>query len=155
VEALLVYGWVIENSAMLGTAAVVTGELATGTMTPLSAPVTSSTRVVEQYALRAAASGWFPVMTRGCKLPTAITWLNKGEIWKIGITKNPLTRYTQQFLRTTGTGVEYTTEFKGTLDEVRSLEQMKILNELKLNDILYPGNKIICSADAHEYINYV
>ena len=105
--------------------------------------VKSGTKV-EQYALRAAENGFYPVMTRGFKDPTAITWLEKGDVWKFGTTKNPLTRYSQVYLDNIGEyGVKYTTEFTGTLGEALQLEGMKIRNFIFQNGILPAGNKII------------
>jgi RHS repeat-associated protein len=101
--------------------------------------------LVEQYSLRATKSGFYPVMTRGSKAPTSLTWLEKGEVWKFGTTKNPLTRYPQSYLDNIGEyGVSYKGEFSGALKEALSLERMKILNfKLQSGGLLPPGNKII------------
>lgn len=98
---------------------------------------------VEQYALRAAEDGFYPVMKRGFANPQELTWLNKGDVWKFGTTKNPLTRYSQSFLDNTGNGLRYTTEFSGTLRQATSLERMKILNFRGQNGFLPSGNKIV------------
>ena len=98
---------------------------------------------VEQYALRAAEDGFYPVMKRGFANPQELTWLNKGDVWKFGTTKNPLTRYSQSFLDNTGAGLRYSTEFSGTLKQATKLERMKILNFRGQNGFLPAGNKIV------------
>ena len=37
-------------------------------------------KVVEQYALRAAEDGFYPVMKRGFADPQELVWLNKGDV---------------------------------------------------------------------------
>jgi len=98
---------------------------------------------VEQYALSAAEDGFYPVMKRGFANPQELSWLNKGDLWKFGTTKNPLTRYSQSFLDNTGAGLRYTTEFSGTLKQATTLERMKILNFRGQNGFLPAGNKIV------------
>jgi len=100
---------------------------------------------VEQYTLRAVDSGFYPVMTRGSKAPTGITWLEKGDVWKFGTTKNPATRYSDSFLRNTGDhGLRYSTEWQGTASEALQLENMKILNfQSQTGGVLPAGNKIV------------
>lgn len=100
-------------------------------------------RQVEQYALRAAEDGFYPVMKRGFSNPQELVWLNKGDVWKFGTTKNPLTRYSQSFLDNTGEGLRYTTEFSGTFKQATALERMKILNFGRQNGFLPAGNKIV------------
>jgi len=41
-------------------------------------------------------------MKRGFANPQELTWLNKGDVWKFGITKNPLSRYSQSYLDNIG-----------------------------------------------------
>lgn len=96
---------------------------------------------VEQYALRVAEDGFYPVMKRGYANAQELGWLDKGEVWKFGTTKNPLTRYSQSWLDKNG--LRYSTEFSGTLKEALNLESMKILNFRGQNGFLPPGNKII------------
>ncbi|HSF39572.1 MAG TPA: hypothetical protein VLT87_07245 [Thermoanaerobaculia bacterium] len=83
---------------------------------PEIAPITSVPPLgpaVEQYALRAAESGFYPVMSRGSKLPTGVVWLEEGEVWKFGTTKNPRRRYSLSYLDNVGDkGVIYTTEWQ-------------------------------------------
>jgi RHS repeat-associated protein len=109
----------------------------------ISRNATQGVTQVEQYALRAAEDGFYPVMKRGFANPQELTWLNKGDVWKFGTTKNPLTRYSQSFLDNTGAGLRYSTEFSGTLKQATTLERMKILNFRGQNGFLPAGNKII------------
>lgn len=98
---------------------------------------------VDQYALRAVQDGWYPIMTRGQKYPTGQTWLNQGEVWKFGTSKNVPTRYSQSYLDSIGTGgVRIDPEFSGTLGEALMLERMKIDNAVHQSGSLPPGNKI-------------
>ena len=100
--------------------------------------------VVQQYSLRAAEDGFYPVMTRGFADAQELVWLNKGDVWKFGTTKNPLTRYSQSYLDNIGEfGVKYVPEFQGTLQQARTLQNMKILNFKNQSGFLPPGNKII------------
>jgi hypothetical protein len=101
--------------------------------------------VVEQYSLRAAEDGFYPVMTRGSAEPTGIAWLEKGDVWKFGTTKNPATRYSQGYLDSVGDyGVNYSTEWQGTASEALQLEKMKIQNyQFQNGGTLPPGNKIV------------
>jgi hypothetical protein len=101
--------------------------------------------LVEQYTLRAVDSGFYPVMTRGSSSPTGIIWLEKGDVWKFGTTKNPATRYSDAFLRNTGDhGLRYSTEWQGTAAEALQLERMKIMNFQRQNGGALPaGNKIV------------
>ena len=96
---------------------------------------------VEQYSLRALESGFYPVMGRGFANARELTWLEKGEVWKFGTTKNPLTRYSQTWLK--DINLRYVTEFEGTSSEVLKLERMKIMNFIDQTGILPAGNKII------------
>jgi hypothetical protein len=106
------------------------------------AAVKGGTVQVEQYALRAADDGFYPVMKRGFANPQELTWLNKGDVWKFGTTKNPLTRYSQSYLDNVGEfGVYYKTEFTGILKEALTVERMKILNFKGQNKLLPAGNK--------------
>jgi RHS repeat-associated protein len=99
---------------------------------------------VEQYALRAADNGFYPVMIRGAEDPQFLTYLEKGDAWKFGTTKNPATRYSQAYLHSVGEhGVEYSTEFSGTSREALTVQKMKIQNVRSQSGRLPPGNKIV------------
>jgi hypothetical protein len=96
---------------------------------------------VEQYALTATESGFYPVMQRGFKQPQAGIWLDAGDVWKYGTTKNPTTRYSQSFLDKWG--LQYEKQMGGTLQEALSSENSSILKYLDQRGTLPPGNKII------------
>jgi hypothetical protein len=105
---------------------------------------TKSAAKVEQYALRANESGFYPVLRRGFKEAQELVWLNKGDVWKFGTTKNPASRYSQRVLDSIGQyGVKYSREFQGSKNEALVLENMKILNFLYQHGFLPAGNKII------------
>ncbi|MGE3467403.1 MAG: RHS repeat-associated core domain-containing protein, partial [Pyrinomonadaceae bacterium] len=65
---------------------------------------------VEQYSLRAAKDGLYPVMERGSKQPVGEIFLHRGDVWKYGVTQNPATRYSQSFLNNTGQGLQFISE---------------------------------------------
>lgn len=126
----------------LGTAAKIAGKTTevAGTATKLA----KSTKAVEQYTLRAAEDGFYPVMKRGFSEPQEMIWLNKDDIWKVGTSKNSKKRYSQKYLDNIGDyGVNISTEFTGSLEEALKLEKMKILNFKGQSGFLPPGNKII------------
>jgi URI fold toxin 2 len=100
-------------------------------------------KATETYALKAVESGFYPVMTRGFKSATELIYLEKGEVWKYGVTKNPLTRYAQKFLDNLGEhGVYYDKIFSGARAEALQIEQMGILNYLEKSGVLPAGNKV-------------
>jgi RHS repeat-associated protein len=98
-------------------------------------------KLVDHYALRALEDGFYPVMKRGFKEAQEGVWLNKGDVWKYGTTKNPDTRYSQSFLDRIG--VQYDRISKGTLDEALAAEQKSLRNFVNQNSKLPPGNKIM------------
>lgn len=99
---------------------------------------------VEQYALRAAGDGFYPVMKRGFSKAQELVWLNKGDVWKFGTTKNPAIRYSLSYLNSVGEyGVYYSKEFSGTLGQALQVERMKIMNYLSQTGFLPAGNKMI------------
>jgi len=100
-----------------------------------------ATTAVEQYSLRATVDGFYPVMNRGFADAQELTWLNKGDVWKFGTTQNPLTRYSETWLR--GMNLQYQSEFSGTLQQALKLENMKITNYINQNGFLPAGNKMI------------
>lgn len=103
----------------------------------------TSIGTVDQYALKAAKSDWYPKMKRGFSESQESIWLNAGDVWKYGTTKNPATRYSQTFLQETGGGLIYERQFAGGLGDALSSEKNAILDYLKQNGVLPPGNKII------------
>jgi RHS repeat-associated protein len=133
-------------AGLLGGAASLGYAVVNGVGGPATSAVSAvkSSRVVEQYALRANESGFYPVMNRGFKDATSLQWCDKGDVWKFGTTVNPLTRYSQNYLDNIGEyGVSYSREFGGTLSEALILESMKIRNYLQQTGQLPAGNKII------------
>jgi hypothetical protein len=96
---------------------------------------------VEQYALTATESGFYPVMQRGSKQPQAGIWQEAGEVWKYGTTKNPTTKYSQSFLDKWG--LQYEKQMGGTLQDALSSEKSSILKYLDQSGTLPPGNKIV------------
>jgi RHS repeat-associated protein len=115
---------------------------ATGLFGTISA-ISSDTRVVHQYTLRAAGRGFYPVMTRGSKMATDLKWCERDEIWKVGTTWNPKDRYSGPELRGIGEyGVTLQKEFAGSETESLLLEKMKIRNYMEQTGALPPGNKI-------------
>ncbi|CAD0007102.1 FG-GAP-like repeat-containing protein [Flavobacterium chungangense] len=101
---------------------------------------------VEQYTLRAVESGFYPVMKRGFRKAQELVWLEKGEVWKFGTTKNfnPFKRYTKSYLENIGEhGVQRFQEFVGTSAEALQIEKMKIINYMEVHGYLPAGNKII------------
>lgn len=96
-------------------------------------------------ALRATQPGFYPVMTKGADDPTALTWLEQGDVWKFGKTVDASGRYTDSYLDSIGPGVRLETEFEGTVDEAHKVEQMKIDNYVmdpSGSGELPPGNKV-------------
>ncbi len=98
----------------------------------------------QTYALTAAKSGFYPVMTRGFSKATELIYLEKGQVWKYGVTKNPLTRYSQKYLYNLGEfGVEYKTIFESSLrSEALTVEMMLIKQFEALHGYLPAGNKV-------------
>ena len=80
---------------------------------------------------KAVEPGFYPVMTRGFSEPQAGVWLEAGDVWKYGTTKNPETRYSQTFLD--AWGLRYFTEFKGSSADALLNEKGSILTYLLEN----------------------
>ena len=58
------------------------------------------------YQLSAAESGFYPIMKWGFKEPQGGVWLEAGQLWKIGETIHPATRYSTKELANTGRGLD-------------------------------------------------
>jgi hypothetical protein len=101
-----------------------------------------SSTPVTQYSLRAAKSGFYPVMVRGFANLQEMAWLEEGDVCKFGITQNPATRYSQTFLDNTGAGLKLFPEFIGTRQESAILENMKLNNYIDIYGELPFGNKV-------------
>lgn len=96
----------------------------------------------ELYALTAKKDGWYPVYEYGKKQSIGEVFLNKGDLWKIGESKNGSKRYTAKFL--TSLNLKYETLFSGTSKETnRFFERMKIKGYLSWKGRLPPGNKCL------------
>ncbi len=113
----------------------------TGAVSFPAPAASSAARTVEQYALKAVEPGFYPVMTRGFSEPQAGVWLEAGEVWKYGTTRNPGTRYSQSFLD--DWSLRYETEFAGSLEDALLNEKGSILGYVVDNGALPPGNKIV------------
>jgi hypothetical protein len=97
----------------------------------------------EQYALLAAAEGWYPCFN--CL--DAQIFLLAGEVWKYGVTTNGSSRYSESFYATNR--LLYFSQFKGTLQECLQEEKRKIYHYAILPEnvkrqrplLRPPGNK--------------
>ncbi|MGB2750838.1 MAG: RHS repeat-associated core domain-containing protein [Pyrinomonadaceae bacterium] len=97
----------------------------------------------EQYALTARNSGYYPVMQRGFKDPVGTVFLNKGDVWKFGETMNPGSRYSGAFLKNTGAGLKFESQFSTpSLNMALRVELQKITQYENRFGQLPPGNKI-------------
>ena len=75
----------------------------------------------EQYALLALTSKHYPCF----KCPTPVIFLNRGEVWKYGVTrKGEEGRYTTGYL--SQNQLEYFVQLRGTLSECLKEEKAKI-----------------------------
>lgn len=99
----------------------------------------------EQYVLIAETSGWFPCYS--CISKDSL-YLNQGEIWKYGVTKQgELGRYGRSLLFNK---LLYLTQFEGLLHECYMEEKRKIFNYPLLPENIIrleklprpPGNKV-------------
>jgi RHS repeat-associated protein len=132
--------------------AFVTGGLATGlqnvsrTATLFDTAVDTGSTLTktvqfEQYSLRAAKDGMYPVMQRGFKEPVGSVFLNKGDIWKFGQTTRGPARYSATWLE--DTGLVFRPEFKTpSFKEVLQVERQRIIQYEQTFGNLPPGNKI-------------
>ena len=97
----------------------------------------------ELYYLTAAKDGFYPVMEWGKRKPVGKVWLKKGDIWKIGETRNVKNgiqrRYSQAWLRRND--LIYKRVMKGPKIKMRIWERLKILKYIKRRGKLPPGNK--------------
>ena len=97
----------------------------------------------ELYYLTAAKDGFYPIMEWGKRKPVGKVWLKKGDIWKIGETRNVKNgiqrRYSQAWLRRND--LIYKRVMKGPKIKMRIWERLKILKYIKRRGKLPPGNK--------------
>ena len=97
----------------------------------------------EQYALRAAQDGMYPVMQRGFKEPVGSIFLKESDVWKFGQTTKGPARYSDSFMQDTGAGFKFQPEFKTpSFKDVLQIERQKIVNYEQQFGKLPPGNNI-------------
>ena len=102
----------------------------------------------ELYALIARKDGWYPVMEWGKKNPVGYMYLKKGELWKIGTSKNASKRYSQRYLDSIGStakrqlGVDMKIIHRDiSLKSTRFWERLRIVGYEAWKGFLPPGNK--------------
>ena len=97
----------------------------------------------ELYYLVARKDGFYPVMEWGKREPMGKVWLEKGDIWKIGETKNIVNgvqrRYSQQWLDRNN--LKYIRVMKGPKKVMQRWERLKIIKCIKKRGNLPAGNK--------------
>ncbi|WP_327857206.1 RHS repeat-associated core domain-containing protein [Acinetobacter guillouiae] len=95
------------------------------------------------YQLSAAESGFYPIMKWGFKEPQGGVWLEAGQLWKIGETIHPATRYSTKELANTGRGLDMEIiSKKGLLPaDGKAIQNQYIRNYREVYGELPPGNK--------------
>ena len=97
----------------------------------------------ELYYLVARKDGFYPVMEWGKRKPVGKIWLKKGDIWKIGETKNIVKgvqrRYSQKWLDRNN--LKYIRVMKGPKKAMQRWERLKIIKYIKRRGKLPAGNK--------------
>lgn len=94
----------------------------------------------ENYVLRAAKDGLYPILKRG-KGEVGKIMLKAGDVWKYGISQNPKYRYTKAWLEKSGLQID-ADKVKKVREMARKIETNEIVKYLQKNGILPPGNKI-------------
>ncbi len=97
--------------------------------------------LAEMYHLVASKSGTYRVEEWGVQNPTKTVKLKKGEIWKIGETKNPKTRYSQSWLASNNLSYKKVTNGWNPKSRMRVRERNAIDKYVKRWGKLPPGNK--------------
>lgn len=95
---------------------------------------------VVQYTLRADKDGLYPVMAWGRKDPVDMVFLQEGDVWKIGQTKSPMTRYDNDWL--TNQNLRFEREKSGSRVAMLRREFRKLKVYHGRMGHLPPGNKI-------------
>jgi RHS repeat-associated protein len=96
----------------------------------------------EVYALTANKSGWYDVHEWGKLTLIGQVYLEKGDLWKIGTTKNPNSRYSKTWRQSKN--LEKVTLLEGTLRTTRFWERMKLKGYVSAKGgRLPPGNKCL------------
>lgn len=90
--------------------------------------------------LVAAEDGWYPIYRRGVPGPVGHQLLKKGEVWKIGKTINPATRYSKAWLDRNK--LRYRRQFRGTEAEALQEKYLRIVEYETRCGYLPPGNKV-------------
>ena len=97
----------------------------------------------ELYYLVARKDGFYPLMEWGKREPMGKVWLEKGDIWKIGETKNIVNgvqrRYSQQWLDRNN--LKYIRVMKGSKKVMQRWERLKIIKYIKKRGKLPAENK--------------
>jgi hypothetical protein len=102
---------------------------------------TKDTLLFEQYSLRAAKDGMYPLMKRGFKEPIGEIFLKEGEVWKFGQTTKGAARYSATWLE--DTGLVFKAEVKTpSYKNVLQIERQRIVEYEQIFGKLPPGNKI-------------
>jgi len=112
---------------------------------PVTEPVVENPvqqQPAENYTLDAAQTGKYPVMKRGSKEPDGEILLKKGDVWKIGETIHPKTRYSQNFLDETGEGLYFNGRPSPSKQDAIRVQKSELINYKLKNGKLPPGNKI-------------
>ncbi len=89
-----------------------------------------------QYSLRARKAGYYPNVRGGS------TYLNAGDVWKYGETTQGFSRYSDNYLKNTGLGLEMIPEHFGSVWEIKLMEKSKIYGYFFTHGTLPPGNRI-------------
>ena len=97
--------------------------------------------LAEMYHLVASKSGTYRVEEWGVQNPTKTVKLKKGEICKIGETKNPKTRYSQSWLASNNLSYKKVTNGWNPKSRMRVRERNAIDKYVKRWGKLPPGNK--------------
>ncbi len=103
----------------------------------------------EQYVLKAAKSAWYPLLSWGVAVAQDSIWLNKGEVWKYGITcLGELRRYSGQIYYNDGkilltrNELDYEIQLRGTEKECKIEEKTKIYNYPLLPECMVRKKKL-------------
>ncbi len=89
----------------------------------------------EVYTLRATRTGIYPNLRGGTVALVA------GDIWKIGQTINPSSRYPAGVYRSLG--VSYNTEYVGGQLQILMVEKLRLAGYVTVHGNLPPGNLIL------------
>jgi len=129
-------GEVIGGTIILAvTAGVVVDKAADDIAGLVESTRTWAQRPGEVYTLRAGAAGFYPDLRTG-----SMTFLNAGEIWKIGESVNGSGRYSSSFYN--ALGIDYQTEYVGGQLQIKIMEKQLLMRYVLEHGRLPPGNRI-------------